>query len=285
MTPLFSRWTRQPYLYRIGAVVFFFVVMAVSFYQGATAGPDMRAFLIVVIACFLVITLFLARHVFMGLLLMGVAGGLGWLTDIWGVTNELWTYHGNENSFFEMHAEAASGGVPIEIVLAYFFSAMWLMQVLESLFDEEHDWMHAFHDAGKKLGLGRKEWVMGASITAASVLVVLVDPLYLQPLITFNIGTWLTLFVPAAVRHTSVVFGVVMAISGLFFEMLCTGKLFPDVAIWTYSEMGHDLPLWMLGVFLGYAGSGAVVASAQLLLLRNSIFGQRKELLPHPSWI
>jgi hypothetical protein len=285
MSPLLQRWTRTPYTLRIGSVLFFFVIMAASFYQGATAGPDMRAFLIVVIACVLVITLFLARHVFMGLLLMGVAGSLGWLTDIWGVTNELWTYHGNENSFLELHASAASGGVPIEIVLAYFFSAIWLVQVLESLFDQEHDWMHAFHAAGKKLGLGGRERVMGAAVTSVSVVIVAIDGLYLQPLITFNIGTWLTLFVPSAVRHTSVVFGLIMAISGLFFEMLCTGKLIPDVAIWTYSEMGHDLPLWMIGVFLGYAGSGAIVASAQLMLLRSTRWGRKVELLPHPTWI
>jgi hypothetical protein len=285
MTPLLSRWSSPSYRYRLGSVVFFFLVMAASFYQGAMAGPDMRAFLIVVVACFLVITLFLARHVFMGLLLMGVAGGLGWLTDIWGVSNELWTYHGNENSFLELHAGAPSGGVPIEIILAYFFSAMWLMQVLESLFDEEHDWMHAFHDAGKKLGLGRQEWMMGASITMVSILVVMADPLYLQPLITFNIGTWLTLFVPSSVRHTSLVFGLVMAVSGLFFEMLCTGKLFPDVAIWTYSETGHDPLRWMLGVFLGYAGSGAIVASAQLMLLKHRFLGKQVALLPHPAWI
>lgn len=285
MTPLLQRWTRSPYTLRIGSVMFFFIVMAASFYQGATSGPDMRAFLIVVIACFGVITLFLARHVFMGMLLMGVAGGLGWLTDIWGVTNELWTYHGNENSFLELHANAPSGGVPIEIVLAYFFSAMWLTQVLESLFDEEHEWMHAFHDASKKLSLGPAELKWGAAITGMSAVIVVLDPLYIQPLTTFNIGAWLTLLVPRNVRQTSLVFGLVMAVAGLFFEMLCTGKLFPDVAIWTYSESGHDLPGWMAGVFLGYAGSGALVASAQLLLLKNRWLGRRVELLKHPKWI
>lgn len=285
MTPLLSRWSSQPYRFRLGILVLFFLVMAASFYQGAMAGPDMRVFLIVVVACFLVITLFLARHVFMGLLLMGVAGGLGWLADIWGVTNGYWTYHGTQYSFLVLHPEAAAGGVPVEIVLAYFFSAMWMTQVLESLFDEEHDWMHTFHASGKKLALSGGAVRIGVSISVAAGFVIAVDPLFLQPLVLVVLGVWMTLLLPAPVRNTAVAFGLIMGTAGLFFEMLCTGKLIPDLAIWTYAGDGHDSLPWLIGVLLGYAGAGAIIASAQLVLLKHRFLGKQVELLPHPAWI
>ena len=160
-----------------------------------------------------------------------------------------------------------------------------MTQVMESLFDEEHAWMHTYYESGKTPSLGRKELRMGAGISVSAGVIMALDPLFLQPLVLVVLGVWMTLLLPAAVRHTAGTLGLIMGTAGLFFEMLCTGKLIPDLAIWTYADDGHDFLPWLIGVLLGYAGAGAIIAGVQLLFLGHRVLGRRKEILPHPAWI
>ena len=282
---LIERWRVAPYLQRLAAVAGFYLVMSVAFYTAAINGPDLRSFIVVVLVCFSVITLFLVRHIYIGLLMMMVAGSMGWLTDIWGVTNNLWNYHGNENSFFELHPDAVGGGVPIEIVLAYFCSAMWLTQIIESLFDVELDRTKEHYLSGESIGMLSTERLILLGSLLLSMLIGVLDPLYTQPLVTFNVGLAVALMTPRGVRNVAVVFGVATGFGGLFFEMFCTGQLSPDIAIWSYTDGGHDPMRWTIGVLMGYSGSGALLAGAYLLLLKSPLFRTTRELLPHPSWV
>lgn len=275
------RWTSWPMTMRLASMLTFLSVMVASFLVTAIQGADWRILVTAVLICVAIVILWLIRHVWLGLFMMVFALAIGWGSDYWAVMKGYWTYQGLENSFWVVHADAPAGGVPFEIVIAYACAAIWITQVIESLFDREVTQMKAISRGGSKLS-GRR-WHIVALLLMGSVAVI--DPRYIQPLTIFLVGGVMTLFLPEGTRHVPAVFGSCFAVAGLFFESLSTGKLVSGAALWIFLEVGHSGPQWVTGVLIGYGGAGVVFASAVLLLSRLPVFSRTTEILPHPEWV
>ncbi|MHA1731285.1 MAG: hypothetical protein ACTSU5_05045 [Promethearchaeota archaeon] len=255
----------------------FLAIMIFSFYYCVVWDrPNLIAFLVVVVACFTIITIFLVGHVFIGLVMMVVGGLFGFLTDFWGVGNDVFQYEpGTITLYVLLSGELGNGGVPFEIVASYFFASMWLAQIIESLFDEEIEDLIAEYDEGVKLVGSYKQMIPALVVVVVSLVFISVDNVLIQPWGYFSMGVVLTSLVPGDKKIIPIVFGVIMGAAGLFFELFCSGEILPGVVIWTYSN-----PDWSFyttyRAIIAYGGVGASLASTFLLLLKVPAF--RKEV-------
>ncbi len=270
------KWKNRTYLINFLITFAFLTVMIASFYFCVIGGkPNLIAFIIVVIICFTIITLFLARHIYAGIIMMLVAGIFGFITDFWGTGNKVFIYRQDIITFYWLLKGITEGGVPIEIVASYFFSAMWLMQIIESIFDEEIDELIEEYDKGIKFINNFKQLIPALIVIIISIIMIAINPILIQPWGYFSIGVLLTSLVPGNKKIIPIIFGTLVGLTGLFFELFCSGEIFPEAIIWTYNN-----PDWSFDTtyraLIAYGGVGASLASIFLLLLRYPTF--RKEI-------
>ena len=253
----------------------FLTIMVVTFYfcVAISGRPNLFLFIIVVLICFSVITLFLARHILIGLIMM-VAGGLfGFFTDFWGTGTQVFLYREDIITAAWL-LRGITTGVPIEIVASYFLASMWLMQIIESVFDKEIEDLIEQYDNGIKIIKDFKQFVPFIIVIVISVIMVAIKPVLIQPWGYFSIGVFLTILVPGNKKIIPILFGLVVGLVGLFFELFCTGEIIPEAVIWTYTnpDWGSDITYRAI---IAYSGVGASLASIFLLLLKYPTF--RKE--------
>ncbi|MHA1293243.1 MAG: hypothetical protein ACTSQJ_11325 [Promethearchaeota archaeon] len=273
---IFLKWKGKKYLRDFLITLVFLAIMVGSFYFCVIGGrPNLIAFIIVVIICFTIITLFLARHIYIGLVMMIIGGLFGFLTDFWGVGNKVFIYREDIVTFYWLIKDITGGGVPIEIVLSYFFASMWLMQIIESIFDEEIEELINDYNSGIKLIKSYKQLLPAIIVIIISIIIIAINPILIQPWGYLSIGVFLTSLVPGNKKIIPIIFGILVGITGLFFELFCSGEIFSEAVIWTYNH-----PDWSFDTFyraiIAYAGVGASLASIFLLLLKFPIF--QKEL-------
>jgi len=272
---IFLKWKDKKYLFDFILMMIFLAIMVSSFYFCVVGGrPNLIPFIIIVIICFTVITLFLAKHLYIGVVLMVVAGLFGFITDFWGTGNNVFIYEQDTITFLWL-LKGITHGVPIEIVLSYFFSAMWMMQIIESLFDKEIEELIEEYDSGVKLIKSYKQMLPAMIVIAISVVIIIINPLLIQPWGFFSIGVVLTSLVPGNKKIIPIFFGIMVGVAGLFFELFCSGEIIPEAVIWTYPN-----PDWgfehSYRAIIAYGGFGASLASIFLLLLKYPTF--RKEI-------
>jgi hypothetical protein len=268
---------KKKYIKDVVITLIFLTVMVSSFYFSVVGGaPNLIFFIIMVIFCFTIITLFLARHIYIGLVMMVYGGMFGFFTDFWGTGNNVFQYVPGTNTFIVLlSGELGNGGVPFEIVASYFFASMWLTQIIESLFDKEIEELIDEYDNGIKLIKSYKQMLPVIIVIIISVIMVSINPVLIQPWTYFSIGVFLTCLVPGTKKIIPILFGITVGLAGLFFELFCSGEIFPNVIVWTYNE-----PDWSFEhtyrAIIAYAGGGAGLASIFLILLRIPLF--RREI-------
>lgn len=283
---IITKWKDKKYLLDFLVLFTFLITMLTTFLLCVVNGqPNLIAFLIVVIACFSVITIFLAKHIYVGLVMMVIGGLFGFFTDFWGVGNNLWLYNENSITLWVMNGgDLNNGGFPFEIVASYFFASMWIMQVIESLFDTEIADLTQKFAGGEKLVRSYKQFVPTVALLIISIIVIIIEPMYWQPLIYFTIGIFTMSLVPGNKKIISIIFGLIMGFSGFFFELFCSGQILPNALIWTYQQPSWDAFVIPSPRILGapisavyaYFGVGSALASSFLILLRIPLF--RKEI-------
>ncbi len=255
----------------------FLAIMLVSFYFSVVGGaPNLIPFIIMVILCFTVITLFLARHIYIGLIMMVAGGMFGFFTDFWGTSLNVFQYIPETTTFVVLlSGELGNGGVPFEIVASYFFASMWLTQIAESLFDREIEELIEYYDSGEKLIKGYKQMLPAVIVVIISIIMVSIRPILIQPWTYFSIGVFMTCLVPGTKKLIPILFGLMVGFAGFFFELFCSGEIFPDVVIWTYPN-----PDWSFEhtyrALIAYGGFGAALSNLVLVLVKYPIF--RKEI-------
>ena len=271
------KFKEKKYIKDIIITLFILVLMLTTFYFSVVGGaPNLIAFIIVVIICFIVISLFLAKHIYLGIVMMVVGGFFGFITDFWGTGNNVFQYIPETITFAVLiSGELGNGGVPFEIVASYFFCSMWLVQVVESLFEREIEELIEEYDSGSKLIKSYKQMLPAIIVIIISIIMISTNLLLIQPWTFFSIGVFLTCLVPGTKKIIPIMFGIIVGFSGLLFELFCSGEIFQDVYIWIYIE-----PDWSFEhtyrAIIAYAGFGATFSSLALLLLKYPVF--RKEI-------
>ena len=276
----------RKYLIDLAIMLIILTVMCTAFYISVTNGsPNLTAFLTVVIICCVVITLFLAKHIYIGLVIMVVACLLGYFCDLWGVSNGLWLYNVDTITLFVLNGNnMTDGGFPIEIVAAYFFAGMWLMQIIESLFDREIEELIEEYDKGAKFINSTKQMIPAMIVIVISTIIIIIEPLYWESMGYFSIGVFMLSLVPGNKKVIPILFGVLVGFGGLFFELFCSGKIFPNAMIWTYQQDAWNAFIIPspriegapISAVYAYFGTGAILASTFLILLKFPVF--RKEI-------
>jgi len=272
----FSKWKEGKYLINFLIIILFLSIMVSSFYFCVVGGrPNLIPFIIIVIICFSIITVFLARHLFIGLIMMVIGGTFGFLTDFWGVGNKVFIYEQETITILWLLKGITEGGVPIEIVASYFFASMWLMQIIEAIFDKEISDLIEEYDNETQLIKNKLVFLPGIIVLIISLIMISINPILIQPWGYFSIGVILTSLVPGSKKIIPIIFGAVMGLAGLFFELFCSGEIFPEAVIWTYTNPDWSFETTYRAI-IAYAGVGASLASIFLILLRYPIF--RKEI-------
>lgn len=273
----FIKWKDKKYWTDFLITFIFLTIMISMFYFSVSGGsPNLILFIIAVIICFVIITLFLARHVFIGLAMMFIGGFFGFFTDFWGTSTDVFQYKpGTTTLVVLLSGELGNGGVPFEIVASYFFASMWLMQIIESIFDQEIEDLNHYYDKNPKLLHSYKQMLPALIIIIIAIIMVIMKPILIQPWGYFSVGVILTCLVPGNKKIIPIIFGAIVGITGLFFELFCSGEIFPETIIWTYSnpDWGSDI---LYRAIIAYSGVGMSLASVLLLLLKHPFF--RKEI-------
>ena len=255
----------------------FLAIMVIMFYFSVTGGtPNLIPFILVVIISFSIITIFLANHIYIGFVMMIIGGIFGFLTDFWGTSTNVFQYKpGTITLVVLLSGKLGAGGVPFEIVASYFFASMWLMQIIESIFDQEVEELIQYYQKGGKFMTSNLQSIPALIVIIISIIMVSLNPILIQPWGYFSIGVILTSFVPGNKKVIPIIFGILVGFVGLFFELFCTGEILPNAVIWTYEnpDWGSDI---LYRALIAYGGVGASLASAFFLLLRIPFF--RKEI-------
>ena len=285
-----TKWRERKYLIDISVMLIFLIIMCTTFYLCVRDGrPNLTVFLIVVICCFTAITLFIAKHIYIGLVMMVVGGLLGFFCDLWGVGNNLWLYNENTISLYVLNGgDLTNGGFPIEIVASYFFASMWLMQIIETLFDKEIEELIEEYDNGAKFISSYKQMIPAIIVIIISTIIIIIEPLYWESMGYFSIGVILLSLVPGNKKIIPIIFGVIIGLFGLFFELFCSGKIIPGAIIWTYQQSEWDkfiipsprIDGSPISAIYAYFGVGATLASTFLLLLRIPAFRKEISIIP-----
>jgi hypothetical protein len=160
---------------------------------------------------------------------------------------------------------------------------MWLMQIIESLFDVEVESLERRYAAGLRFSIDRGGLAIMAGLALVTVIVIVIDSSLWQPPLYASLGILLALLLPADVRFVPIIFGVATAIGGCFFELFCTGQIHAGVVLWTYIDPTHSLLRLGVSAFLGYFGTGAVLAGVCLLGLKAPLLARQRILAPHPG--
>ncbi len=283
------KWKDRKYRSRFLSILVFLVIMCTTFYLCVVNGaPNLIVFLVVVIACWGFIVLFLARHVLIGFVMMIAGGFFGYFCDLWGVGNGLWLYHADTISMLVLNGgNLTNGGFPVEIVLSYFFAAMWLTQILESVFDVETEEIVKSYDAGAKFIAKTSHLIPALAVAVISAIIIIIEPLYWEAMGYFSIGVFLLSLVPGNKKSIPLIFGILMGFTGLFFELFCSGQVVPGAVIWTYQQPAWDAFTIPSPRILGapisavyaYFGVGAALASIYLLLLKFPAFRRVKQII------
>ncbi|MHA1149412.1 MAG: hypothetical protein ACTSR8_14340 [Promethearchaeota archaeon] len=246
-------------------------------------------FFILISIYFLIVLLFLARHIYIGIVMMFAGGLFGYFCDLWGVGNNLWLYNKNTDSFYIMNGrDLTNGGFPIEIVASYFFAALFLMNLMEFLFEAETEELIQEYDSGIKLIKSNKQMIPALIVITISTVIIIIEPLYWESMGYFSIGVFMISLVPGNKKLIPILFGIGMGFTGLFLELFCSGKIIPGVEIWTYQQTEWDAFVIPSPRILGapisalyaYFGVGATLASIYLLLLKIPIFRKETPIFP-----
>ncbi len=267
------KWKEKKYIFDFATTIFFLTIMCLSFYLCVYSGaPNLIAFILVVIGCFTVITLFLAKHVYIGLIMMVIGGIFGLLTDLWGVSTRLFLYRPETITLgFIRIGNSSERIIPVEIVLSYFFASMWLMQILESIFDQEAGELTKLYNEGEKLIKSFKQMIPAIVIIIISLIIIVMDFSYLQSFGYFSIGVFLVSLVPGSKKIIPILFGIIMSAAGLFFELFCSGEIIPEIVIWTYPNPDWSFKSTFIAL-IAYGGVGASLASVFLIMLKFPTF-------------
>lgn len=269
-----TKWKEKKYLIDFLFIIAFMITMVSMFYISISGGatPNLIPFIIAVIICFTIITLFLAKHLFCGFVMMICGGMFGFLTDFWGTGTDVFQYVPGTITFVVLlSGELGNGGVPFEIVASYFFASMWLMQIIESIFDKEIEELVQEYDSGVKIFRDVKQFIPFFIFFIIAIIMVSLQPVLIQPWGYFCIGVFLVCLVPGKKKIIPIIFGAIVGLTGLFFELYCSGEIFPETVIWTYSnpDWGSDI---LYRAIIAYGGVGASLASVFLILIKFPIF-------------
>ena len=80
------KWMDKKYLKDLSINGLILAIMLFSFWVSMKGEfPNMTIFLVIVILCFVVITLFRAKHIYIGFAMMVIGGFMGYFCDLWGV--------------------------------------------------------------------------------------------------------------------------------------------------------------------------------------------------------
>ncbi len=250
---------------------------------------NLITFFILVVIYFSVILLFFAQHVYAGLVMMIVGGFFGYFCDLWGVGNNLWLYNKNTISMWIMNGgDITHGGFPFEIVASYFFASMFLMTIIEFLFEKEIGELVKDYENGVKNVKSYKQMVPALIVVIVSTVIIVIEPLYWESLGYFSIGVVTLSLVPGKKKSIPIIFGIIIGVVGLFLELFCSGKIMPNAVIWTYQQAEWDafkIPSPRvsgapISALYAYFGVGATLASVFLLLLKFPAFRKETPILP-----
>ena len=119
-----------------------------------------------------------------------IVGGLfGFFTDFWGTNNNVFIYDQDSITLMWLWLKGINqDGVPVEIVLSYFLASMWLTLIIESLFDAEISELIEEYDSGVKNIKSYKQMIPALIVIMISIIVVISNPLVIQPWTYFSIG-------------------------------------------------------------------------------------------------
>ena len=208
-------------------------------------------------------------------LLAGAAtGAIGAATEYWGcVATGLWNWVDPSFGYDDLPTRSvwmAGGkpqGFPIEVVVAYAGAGWWMASISKVVLAREH----AEVAAAAPLGIPSAQHTLAQ---VALLFLARAEPAYAQSALLLALGLHCTPdSLPPRARRAAWVWGAIVGLSGLFFEIFATGGVVPSFAVWRYSpeELAATVARGMLCVPVpllrtaplsalpAYVGTGLVV--------------------------
>lgn len=204
--------------------------------------------------------------------LSGIFGGaIGFLTEAWGCPNHLWNWTEPIITLWMIFGHYK--GFPVEIVIAYFAAGFWIGKVSLILFEPQHaETLEFFVNKGY---LEQKNLKLGLILLlySISIIIILMEPIYIQSLILISTGLTLFLWLPKQTKKLVWPMAIFMGFVGFFFENFATG-IIPSFSVWEYNLDVHNnlvIPNPIVGVapisaLIAYTGTGFILFSLTFIL-------------------
>lgn len=206
----------------------------------------------------------------------GVIGGsIGFFTEWWGCPNLLWNWTEPCITLWMVFGQPT--GFPIEVVIAYFASGVWIGKITLILFGPQVEEVIQFFENKEYKASLKPRWVVAVIIDAICLTVLIIEPMWIQSMLLTLVGTNIFLMLPKKEMGLVLPFAVLMGGVGFFFENFATG-IIPGFSVWVYDLTLYstlNTPILVIGVapisaFIAYMGAGFILFSSAFVL--NSVF-------------
>jgi len=193
-----------------------------------------------------------------------MGGFIGNFTEAWGCPSRVWNW--TETCYSIWMVFDPVYGYPIEIVIAYFAAGFWIGKVACVLFEPQiEETLDFYQNKGYKEKMNVK-LAIAIIIDVVGTTILLIEPLYTQPMLLTMVGTNIFLTLPKETMMVVLPFAFVTGCAGFFFENFACG-IIPGFSVWVYDPnafVNAKIPIYMIGVaphiaFIAYAGTGLVL--------------------------
>ena len=215
----------------------------------------------------------------LAIIMAGVSGLAGYLTEYWGCSSHLWNWVIPCKTIWMIHGSDI--GFPVEVILAYAGIGFWISKLSLKMLAKEHDESIIFY-RNKNINQNiRMKIGMVLVFCLIGITVVLIEPTYLQSVTVFMLGVSVFIFLVRSAQKMVAGFTIVVGLVGFFFENYATG-IIPGFAVWRYNldlYLNLSIPNPIIGVapisaFIAYAGIGMLLFSLSFFLNHKLIFNQ-----------
>lgn len=207
----------------------------------------------------------------LAMIMGGVGGLIGYLSEYWGCTSHLWNWVTPCKTIWMIHGQEI--GFPVEVIIAYTGIGFWISKLSLKMLEKEHEESIIYYrnnnsDQNKRIKVG-----MVISLFFICMIVILIEPIYLQSVTILVLGLSTFLFLIRSAQKAVVVFTMIVGFVGFFFENYATG-IIPGFVVWKYnfdSYLSLSIPNPIIGVaplsaFIAYAGVGMLLFSLSFYL-------------------
>jgi len=200
----------------------------------------------------------------LAMIMAGVGGLIGYLSEYWGCSSHLWNWVTPCKTIWMIHGPEI--GFPVEVIIAYAGIGFWISKLSLKMLAKEHSesiisYRNKNIDQNKQMKIR-----MVLILFFTGIIVILIEPIYLQSVTILVLGLSTFLFLIRSAQKAVAVFTIIVGFIGFFFENYATG-IIPGFVVWRYnfdSYSGLSIPNPIIGVaplsaFIAYAGVGMLL--------------------------